>query len=124
MDALSQLLTAAHGPTATSEGDPLRSAPKMKSGRVLDSAARPSLTHMRHQCWSQIGPNRTFVSAGSLRFEASELDHLGPFLGFIRYQFSKISRRARKHHTGALNETLDQPGIREACIDLLVELVD
>ena len=65
------------------------------------------MTHMRHQCWSQIGPKGTFVSAGSLRFEASELDHLGPFLGFIRYQFSKISRRARKHHTGALNETLD-----------------
>jgi hypothetical protein len=40
-----------------------------------------------------------FGTAALVRLNAGELDHLGPLLGFVGDQLSKVGGRARKHRT-------------------------
>jgi hypothetical protein len=61
---------------------------------------------------------------GSLRLDAGELDHLGPFLGFVGNELAEIGRRARKHCAAEVNEPRFHVGIGEGCVDLRVELRD
>src|SRR5580692_2860737 len=65
-----------------------------------------------------------FISTRSLRLYVRELDHLGPFLGFIGDELAEIGRRAGKWHGAEIGKPLLQRGIGEASIDFLVELVD
>src|SRR6202023_957522 len=65
-----------------------------------------------------------FISTRSFRLDVRELDHLGPFLGFIGNELAEIGRRAGKWHGAQSGKPLLQGGIGEAGIDLLVELVD
>src|SRR6202795_2390759 len=65
-----------------------------------------------------------FISTRSLRLDIRELDHLGPFLGFIGNELAEIGRRTGERHGAEIGNPLLQRGIAEAGIDLLVELVD
>src|ERR1700722_7766416 len=65
-----------------------------------------------------------FISTCSLRLDIRELDHLGPFLGFVGNELAEIGRRAGKHHGAEIGKPLLQRGIGEAGIDLFVQLVD
>jgi hypothetical protein len=40
-----------------------------------------------------------FGTAALVRLDTSELDHLGPFLGFVGDQLAKVGGRTRKHRT-------------------------
>ena len=40
-----------------------------------------------------------FGTAALVRLNTGELDHLGPLLGFVGDQLSKVGGRARKHRT-------------------------
>src|SRR5215831_19847936 len=60
---------------------------------------------------------------GSLRLDAGGLDHLGPLLGFVGDQLSKLSRRSRQRHA-EVSETDLHLGVGESRVDLLVELLD
>src|SRR6516164_9361717 len=61
---------------------------------------------------------------GSLRLDVRELDHLGPFLGFVSNQLAKIDWRARERRAAEVGDARLERGIVEAGVDLLVELVD
>src|SRR5215813_11444345 len=52
---------------------------------------------------------------GSVRLDASELDHLRPLLGFVGDQLSKVGGRARQRRTTRIGK---------GCVDLVVELVN
>src|SRR5580700_10710081 len=65
-----------------------------------------------------------FISTRSLRLDVRELDHLGPFLGFVGNELAEIGRRASEWHGAQSGKPRLQCGIGEAGIDLLVELVD
>src|SRR5262245_26807049 len=56
--------------------------------------------------------------------DVRELDHLGPLLGFCGDQPAKIRRRACERRAAQLGEPRLDLGIGEACVDLLVELLD
>src|SRR5262245_10005852 len=60
----------------------------------------------------------------SIRFDAGELDHLGPFLSFVGDEFAKIGGRTREHRTSQIGEARLHGGIRESGINFLVELLD
>src|SRR5690242_10764524 len=64
------------------------------------------------------------VPARSLRLDAGELHHLGPFLGFRRHQFAEIGGRAEERHRAEVGEALLEGGIGEARLDFAVELLD
>src|ERR1700726_1950221 len=65
-----------------------------------------------------------FISTRSLRLDVRELDHLGPFLGFVGNELAEIGWRAGKCHGAEIGKPLLQRGIGKAGIDLLVEPVD
>src|SRR5262245_8266345 len=60
----------------------------------------------------------------SLRLDVGRSDHLGPFFGFVGDELAKLAGRARNHHSAQVGEPRLYLGIREARIDLLVELID
>jgi hypothetical protein len=60
----------------------------------------------------------------SLRLDAGEFDHLGPLFRFLNNEFSKVGRRHRHRHAAKVGEPWLNLGIREARIELSVELVD
>ena len=61
---------------------------------------------------------------GSLRLDARELDHLGPFLGIVGDELAEVSGRAGKHRPPKSASRALIVGIGKAGVDLLVELVD
>src|ERR1700736_492068 len=66
----------------------------------------------------------TPVPAGSLRLDAGELHHLGPFLGFRGDEIAEVGGRAQKRHRAEVGETLLERGIGEAGNGLAAELFD
>jgi len=60
----------------------------------------------------------------SLRLDVGSPDHLGPFLGFVGDELTKIGRRARKHRAAQVGKTRLEFGIGESRVDVLVELQD
>src|SRR5258708_15833005 len=60
----------------------------------------------------------------SVDFGAGELDHLGPLLCICADECAEVCGRACKHRVAEVGDTRLHPGIGEARIDLLVELVD
>src|ERR1700689_3918408 len=65
-----------------------------------------------------------FMSTRSLRLDVRELDHLGPFLGFIGDELAQIGRRTGEWHGAQSGKPRLQRGVGEAGIDRLVELVE
>src|SRR4029453_14822578 len=59
-----------------------------------------------------------------LRFEVREFDHLGPLYDFVGNELAQVARRASKGRAAQIGEPRLDVGIREARIDLLIELVD
>src|SRR5262245_57943678 len=62
--------------------------------------------------------------AGSIRFDARELDHLGPFLGFLGNQLSKVDGRTPNYYAAQIGNACSKLGISEACIDLCIQVID
>src|SRR6516162_1165039 len=62
--------------------------------------------------------------AVSLRLDARKLDHLGPLFGFVADELSKVGGRADKRCASEVSQPRLDFGIGEACVDLLVELLD
>src|SRR5215831_17097836 len=60
----------------------------------------------------------------SVRLNAGELDHLGPLLGFVGDQLSKLSRRSGKNRAANIGKSSLQLGIGEADIDFCVQRSD
>src|SRR5581483_6775521 len=60
----------------------------------------------------------------SVRFDAGELDHLGPFLGFAADELLEVGGRAGEHVAAEIGKALSHSGIGERGIDLLVENLD
>jgi hypothetical protein len=58
---------------------------------------------------------------GSLRFDAGELDYLGPFLGFAGKEAAEIACRARERRNDKVGHSRLEIVVREGGIDLLVE---
>ena len=80
---------------------------KSASGRQQPAMTRMTLTGHRSGQHSRIRALRSYLagSSGSLRADAGKLDHLGPFLGLVANELTKIGGRARKHRTATLSET-------------------
>src|SRR6266545_2826443 len=62
--------------------------------------------------------------AKSVCFDARELHHLAPLLGFVSDQLAEFSGRSGKNHSAHLGELRLDFGISESGVDLRVELVD
>ena len=63
-------------------------------------------------------------SRESVRFDAGELDHLGPLFGFVGDKLAEVRRRACEYRAAEVSDPRFHLGIGEASVDLLVELVD
>src|SRR6516165_10725334 len=63
-------------------------------------------------------------TAVSVRFDAHELHHLAPFLGFVGDELSKIGGRADKWCAAEVSQPRPDFGIAETRVDCLVELVN
>src|SRR5262245_16564104 len=63
-------------------------------------------------------------SPASVRFDAGELDHLGPFFGFVGDELAKLGGRADKWCASEVSQPRLDFGIGEARVDPRVELVD
>src|SRR5215467_8123059 len=66
----------------------------------------------------------TFGSAASIRLGPSELDHLGPLLGFGGNELGEVGGRTGKHCSTKVGKPRLQLGIDKARVDLPVELID
>jgi hypothetical protein len=64
------------------------------------------------------------VDQESLRLDARELDHIGPFLGFLSNEISEVGGRAGKDRVAQVGEPRLELGIGEARIDVVIEPVD
>ena len=64
------------------------------------------------------------MSAGSVRLDACELDHLGPLLDFVGDELFKVGGRTREHRGSQVGEAFLHVGIGKSGIDLLVELLN
>ena len=62
--------------------------------------------------------------SGLLRFDVGIADHLGPLLGFLRDEPAEIGGRADERRVAELGQLRLDPGIGEACVDLVIEPVD
>src|SRR5262249_22975402 len=60
----------------------------------------------------------------SLWLDASELDHLAPFLGLVDNQLAELGRRSRQRRAAEVSETGLHLRVVKSRGDLLVELVD
>src|SRR6266481_5001216 len=60
----------------------------------------------------------------SLGFDARELHYRAPLVSFIRDKLPEVRGRARNHHDTQVGKPRLHIEVREARIDLLVELVD
>src|SRR5215831_8173197 len=68
--------------------------------------AFPNLTPCRHQRLGGI--------AGSLRLDAGEFDHLGPFLGFVGDELAEVGRRERNRRAAQVVKPRPDLGIGKA----------
>src|SRR5215471_4371842 len=93
--------------------------------QVAGSAAAPPTRwrNFRRGSFTMTPPSNS-VAERSVRFRARELDHLGPFLGFIGNELCEIGGRASKCRTAQIAKPRLRFGVSENGIDLLVELVD
>ena len=62
--------------------------------------------------------------SGSLRLDASGLDHLTPLLGFIGKELAEFRGRHRQRHGAEVGQSSLYPWIRKRSVDLSVELID
>src|SRR5712671_4066648 len=60
----------------------------------------------------------------SFRFDARELGHLGPLLGFVGKELAEIGRRAGKYRAAGQFKVRLDLRIDESGVDLFVELID
>src|SRR5262245_19464246 len=61
-------------------------------------------------------------SLGSLRLDAGELDHLGPFVDIFGDELGELVRRVRRHrHNAEISESLPDVRIEHRRVGLLVE---
>jgi len=60
----------------------------------------------------------------SVRFDAGELDHLAPLLGFLGDELAGVGGQEREHVATQVGKARLDLGIGEARIDLLVELLN
>src|SRR5712671_4358741 len=67
---------------------------------------------------------QAMLVARLLRLEICCPNHRAPFLSFVRNELGEVRRRARKHHTAQLGKPRLHPGISEASVYLLVQLVN
>jgi len=51
-------------------------------------------------------------------------DHFGPFFGFVRDELSEFGRRSPNNRAAKRDNPLPYLGIREGCVDFLIDLVD
>jgi hypothetical protein len=65
-----------------------------------------------------------FAVAGLLRFDAGELDHLGPLLGLVGDELAKLGGRHRHRNAAEVCKPLLDLGIGKADVNLLVEPVN
>lgn len=65
-----------------------------------------------------------FAEPSSVRFDVGELDHLGPFLGFIGNQLAEISGRASQDGAAKTDQLRPDLGIGEREVDFGVERLD
>src|SRR5262245_54152080 len=79
-----------------------------------DRSKSASSSHCSHS------PNGIYgmSSAGLLRLDVRELDHLGPLFRFLRNEFSKVGGRHRHRHAANVGEPCLNLGIGEARIEL------
>src|SRR5262249_44724740 len=63
-------------------------------------------------------------SRASLGLDVGRADHLAPLLGVLGDELTKIGRRARKRRAAQVGKPRLDLGVGEACIDLLVEVLD
>src|SRR5215813_11148219 len=61
--------------------------------------------------------------AGSIRFDARELHHLGPLLGFRGDEAAKVGGRARNHCTAQIGEPCLKLGSARAALISLLSLL-
>src|SRR5262249_11485206 len=64
------------------------------------------------------------VSSASVRLDTSELDHLAPFICFVRHEFSEGGRCHRHRLSSQSKQPRLHSGISKVRVDLIVELVD
>src|SRR5436853_3578796 len=57
-------------------------------------------------------------------FDVRGPDHLGPLLGFVGHELSEVGRRTSKRRTAEVGKPIPDPGIGNAGIDFLVELIN
>src|SRR5262245_4883782 len=62
--------------------------------------------------------------SASVRLDAGELDHLGPFLGFVGDKLAELGRRSRQRRAAEISETGLHLRVVQSRVDLLVELID
>src|SRR5215470_9483340 len=63
-------------------------------------------------------------TAASVRLDASELDHLAPFICFVGHEFSEGGRCHRHRLSSQSKQPRLDSGISKDRVDLIVELVD
>src|ERR1035438_8936790 len=85
-------------------------------------AAREAVVGARSNPATKLGDGSLPCRHGSIRLSTGELYHLGPLLGFVGDQLSKVGGRARKCRAAQVGKPRFHLGIGEARIDLLVEL--
>src|SRR5262249_27435104 len=61
---------------------------------------------------------------GSVRLDARELDHLGPFLGVLGNELAVAGGRAWKYDNSQFGKSGLQTGIRQSRVHMSVELID
>src|SRR6516165_5462919 len=70
------------------------------------------------------GYGRSSYVRGSVRPDARELHHLGPFLNVFSNELAKLSGGTRKRRVAKVCNPRSHRGIGENSIDLLVEFLD
>src|SRR5262249_53490295 len=60
----------------------------------------------------------------SIRLRARELHHLGPLLGFLGNQLSKVDGRTPNYYAAQIGNACSKLGISEARIDLCLQVID
>src|SRR6185437_1682525 len=90
---------------------------------IADKRNRPVVTQDAASA-RQIRLSVRYGMSDLLRFDAGNIDHLGPFLSFVGDQRSELSRRSRQRHAAEVSETGLHLRVVESRVDLLVELVD
>src|SRR5215470_4319715 len=112
------------------------SAPPVKATVAASPSDQPAIGRIVRRAWvgsladSLISGSNwraavpTFCAIGSLQFDAGELYHLAPLLGFLGDQRAELGRRHRHGNAAQVVEPRFHLGVGKAGVDLFVELVD